>query len=193
MDLNDHRLISEATVAVFDFDGTLARFDLDWLGLKVDLSALAESHGYSGRFLTTFHPDLAQVRELGGEEVFADLCATIGDQEGAGFRPGTVNAELVDLMVARSAADLPTAIFSANSHAGISTALEHPSFRGVRPFVIGREDVVRGKPDPEGLLTIAAHFGVKASEIVFVGDAPDDFASAEAAGAVMIPVEKIPL
>ena len=193
MDINDHRLISEAEVAVFDFDGTLARFDLDWLALKADLSRLAESRGYPDRFLTTFHPDLAEVRELAGEPVFAELCAVIGEKEGGGFRPDTVDADLVGLMVDRMTRDVPTAIFSANSRAGISQALEHPSFQGVRPFVVGREDVVRGKPDPEGLVTIASHFGVDPSALVFVGDAPDDFASAEAAGVAMVRVAKIPL
>lgn len=193
MDLDDYRLIRQATVAVFDFDGTLARFDLDWVALKAELSGLADQRGHGGRFLTTFHPDLAQLRQLGGEPLFAELCATIGQREGHGFRPDTVDAQLVQSMVERERAGAPTAIFSANSRAGIEQALEHEVFHGLSPFVIGREDVVQGKPHPEGLLSIASHFGVAPSEMVFVGDAPDDVAAANSAGVRMIQVDKIQL
>lgn len=193
MDINDRQLILDAEVAVFDFDGTLARFDLDWVALKAELTNLADSFGHPDRFLTTFHPDLAELRIAGGEELFVALCTRIGEWEAAGFRSDTVDRDLVDMMAQRHAADERTAIFSANSGQGIRQVLGHNVWQGITPFVVGREDVVKGKPDAEGLHTIAAHFGVNASELVFVGDAPDDFAAAAAAGAHMIQVPKIPL
>lgn len=193
MDINDRQLILNAEVAVLDFDGTLARFDLDWVELKADLGKLAAAHGHHGRFLTTFHPDLAELRVAGGEELFFNLCALIGEREAAGFRADTVDAELVELMVTRQAAGHPTAIFSANSGQGIRSVLAQPLWNGIDPLVVGREDVAKGKPDPEGLVTIATHFGVAPDRLVFVGDAPDDFAAAAAAGATLIRVPKIPL
>ena len=193
MDRHETRLILDAAVAVFDFDGTLARFDLDWVELKADLSTIAAAAGHPDRFLTTFHPDLAEVRVAGGDELFLEICHTIGDREFGGFRADTVDRGLVDLMRQREQAGLPVAVFSANSRHGIEQCLLDLAFGGVKPFVIGREDVVQGKPAPEGLVTIAAHFDVRTCELVFIGDAPDDVASAEAAGAQMIQVPKIGL
>lgn len=193
MDSDQARLIQTAAVAVFDFDGTLARFDLDWVELKADLSTLADEAGHPGRFLTTFHPDLAELRVAGGEDLFLAICRTIGEREAGGFQRHTVDTDLVELMVQRQQADLPVAVFSANSGRGIEQCLADPGFRGVTPHVIGREDVVEGKPAAEGLLTIARHFQVEPTELVFIGDAPDDVASAAAAGAQMIQVPKIAL
>jgi len=193
MDRNEARLILDARVAVIDFDGTLARFDLDWVELKNDLSELAASAGHPGRFLTTFHPDLAELRVAGGEELFLAICQTIGDREAGGFQRHTVDVELIELLSQRQRSGMATAIFSANSRHGIEQCLTDPVFVGISPLVIGREDVVAGKPAAEGLLTIADHFGVAADELVFVGDAPDDVAAAAAAGAQMIQVPKISL
>lgn len=193
MDRNETRLILDAAVAVFDFDGTLARFDLDWVQLKADLSALAADAGQPDRFLTTFHPDLAELRIAGGEDLFLRVCRMIGDREAGGFRRDTVDADLVQSMRDRQDAGQPVAVFSANSRHGIEQCLADPVFAGITPLIVGREDVVQGKPHPEGLHAIAGHFGVRPTDLVFVGDAPDDVAAAEAAGARMVQVPKLGL
>jgi len=60
---------------------------------------------------------------------------------------------------------------------------------GLRPhfdLVVTALDVKRPKPDPEALLKILAHFGVRAAEGIFVGDTQVDVDHAAAVGMPLI-------
>jgi pyrophosphatase PpaX len=48
--------------------------------------------------------------------------------------------------------------------------------------VVTGEDVVRQKPDPQGLLIVCERLGVPASDCVFVGDSPADIGAGKNAG-----------
>ena len=54
------------------------------------------------------------------------------------------------------------------------------------PLVITAEDVVHGKPAPEGFLLAATRLGVRASDCLVFEDAPAGIAAAEAAGASVL-------
>jgi HAD superfamily hydrolase (TIGR01509 family) len=54
--------------------------------------------------------------------------------------------------------------------------------------VVTQEDVVRRKPDPEGLLACAAALGVAPEEAVYVGDTPLDVRAARSAGMAVLAV-----
>ena len=57
---------------------------------------------------------------------------------------------------------------------------------GLAPFisyVLGAEDVVHAKPNPEPVLRILEHFGIPASEAIVVGDMPVDIQMGLGAGA----------
>jgi HAD superfamily hydrolase (TIGR01549 family) len=55
-------------------------------------------------------------------------------------------------------------------------------------FVLGRDDVPRMKPAPDGILLAAKHFNVPPSRCVYVGDMETDMQAAKAAGAVAVGV-----
>jgi HAD superfamily hydrolase (TIGR01509 family) len=48
--------------------------------------------------------------------------------------------------------------------------------------VVGHDDVVRKKPDPEGIFTALDRLGASASDCCYVGDAPDDIRMGRSAG-----------
>ena len=54
------------------------------------------------------------------------------------------------------------------------------------PSMITAEDVVNGKPAPDGFLLAAARLGVRASDCLVFEDAPAGIAAAEAAGASVL-------
>ena len=48
--------------------------------------------------------------------------------------------------------------------------------------VLGKDDVTRGKPDPEGIYLLSEQFGVALEDILYVGDSYTDQQAAAAAG-----------
>jgi phosphoglycolate phosphatase len=62
---------------------------------------------------------------------------------------------------------------------------------GISPFVdiiIGGEDVIHHKPDPEGIHAAARSLGTEAGEVVYVGDSIVDAEAAQRAGSAFIAV-----
>ena len=55
-------------------------------------------------------------------------------------------------------------------------------FPGYFDFVIGQSDKIRRKPAPDGPLKVAAEFGVKPEECMYVGDTRTDMLTGTAAG-----------
>src|SRR6185312_4545153 len=58
----------------------------------------------------------------------------------------------------------------------------------VPPLMIAAEDVVHGKPAPEGFLLAASRLGARAADCLVFEDAPIGIAAAEAAGASILVV-----
>ncbi len=55
-------------------------------------------------------------------------------------------------------------------------------------FLLGAEDVVNGKPDPEIYLTAATRFGIAPGSLLVLEDSPTGLAAAVAAGAIAVGV-----
>lgn len=173
-------MIETATLVVTDFDGTLADLRVDWVSLKRRLHAEAKCAGLVWPDNKGLDANLRRVRRANGEEAFRRLCAIVGDAECAGFDPNRINAPLVEALKARR--NKPLAVFSANTRSGLLAILSHPVFSGLRPFLVAKDDVNRGKPDPEGIERARLFFDVSCQEILFLGDADVDRRASSSAG-----------
>ncbi|MFW9947809.1 MAG: HAD family hydrolase, partial [Candidatus Odinarchaeota archaeon] len=58
-------------------------------------------------------------------------------------------------------------------------------------FIVGREDIRKWKPEPEGLLKIKEYFGVKKDEMVFIGDLDKDLLTGQNAGIESLLVDEL--
>jgi len=65
---------------------------------------------------------------------------------------------------------------------GVHHAFDKFDLRKYFSAAITADDVVKGKPDPEGILTALDHLGVSAEEALFVGDSQSDILAAKGAG-----------
>jgi phosphoglycolate phosphatase len=106
------------------------------------------------------HADLRMV-EL--TSVFPDVAQTLGQLKDAGIK---------------------TAIVSTKFRYRIETILARDGLLDAFDQIIGGEDVMRHKPDPEGLVKALGKLDMRTAESLYVGDHPVD---AEAAAAVGIP------
>ncbi|TCK24832.1 HAD-IA family hydrolase [Pseudonocardia endophytica] len=169
---------------LFDMDGTLVESDAavarawsawaDEYGVAPEaLSAVAHGVPADGT-IRILRPDLdeagvaaASVRQM--ELQYTDLDEVVA-------LPGAH-----ELVAALDAAAVPWAIVTS---ADRELARRRLGVAGIEaPVLVARDDVARGKPDPEGYRTAAAALGVAAQECLVVEDADAGLAAGRAAGA----------
>jgi len=66
------------------------------------------------------------------------------------------------------------AILSLNTRSTIIRALELANITKKIDYIVGREDVRRWKPAPDGLIKIQKHFKIKKEEMIYFGDLKND-------------------
>lgn len=74
-------------------------------------------------------------------------------------------------------------VATSDSHGRSEKMLEHAGLARFFRRIVGSDDVSSCKPDPEAVLICAADLGVSPSELVVVGDGPQDSLMARKAGA----------
>ncbi|QFU85456.1 HAD family hydrolase [Amycolatopsis sp. YIM 10] len=150
----------------FDFDGTLFRLPVDFAGMRAELGLDPDA-----KLGDLFQRFLDEGNTEGLDVV------TRYERESVPRGEFTTGArELLEALTGRYL----LAIVTRNSRHCVFDALGNLA-DGL--FVIGREDVARLKPDPEGVHAVLKHYGVTADEAVLVGDTYHDVEAAHAAGA----------
>lgn len=147
-----------------DFDGTLFRLPVDVDALRAELGLQpGERLGDAlQRFLD--EGDTARLARVTRHE-----CAAVADGE---FLPGAA-----DLLAGLRGT--PAGIVTRNSRDAVLLALGELADDLA---LVGREDVRRLKPDPEGVLAVLAGYGARPEQAVLVGDTFHDVQAAHAAG-----------
>ncbi|GAB3499597.1 HAD family hydrolase [Amycolatopsis cihanbeyliensis] len=153
------------TAVAFDFDGTLFTLPVDWAGLRAELGLGAGDR--IGEVLQRF---LDEGDSRGLEVVTAYERAAV---RAGGFLPGATEC----LAALRDRYEL--AVLTRNSRYAVLDAFGDLA-AGLT--VVGREDVRRLKPDPEGLRIVLARLRAEPAGAVLVGDTYHDVQAARAAG-----------
>lgn len=83
---------------------------------------------------------------------------------------------------------IPTGIVSTKYRYRIERTLAKEGLAALIGTVVGGEDVMTHKPDPEGLRMALERLGVEAASCLYVGDSRVDAETARAAGARFLPV-----
>ncbi|KRR29269.1 HAD family hydrolase [Bradyrhizobium retamae] len=183
------------SAVLLDMDGTL----LDTERVYFDsLVAALTAHGYTDDAVTLCQAMVG----LPGPECEALLQARYGD----GFPLAEVSRAFVsnrneilgaglplksgaiELLDALRAAECPMAIVTSSS---LRTANAHLKLAGIRhrfETLLTRDDVARGKPNPDLYLLAASRFGLKPEACVAVEDSNHGVTAAHAAGAITIMV-----
>lgn len=186
------RTVGDATfpltveAALFDLDGVLVdstvcieahwRAFAGWYGLDAT-AVLAAVHGVRARDVIE-----REVGHLGGVEVATARRRheelELADVAGTVTMPGAV-----DLLTAIGAR--PWAVVTAGT-AGVATARMRAAGLPEPTHVVGADNVIAGKPDPEGYCLAASWLGVDVLRCVVLEDAPVGIEAGRAAGATVI-------
>lgn len=156
---------SHIRAVVFDFDGTLYHLPIDFAAFRREVGLTDD---------TKVGTALQDWVDAGDEERLAVVTRYERESVPAGgFTPGAREALLALRETHR------VAVLTRNSRHSVTDALGDLA-DGLH--IVGREDVKRLKPDPEGLHTALGLLGARREEAAMVGDTFHDVEAAKAAG-----------
>ena len=176
--------LARVAAVLLDMDGTLVDSDA---AVERSWRAWAREHGMDPeRVLAIAHgnPSTTTVRQLAPHLSEPEIAAAgqrqleleYDDLDGVAATPGA--HELLDVLAQRS---LPWAVVTSADQRLAKLRLTAAGI--APPLLVTVEDLVRGKPDPEGYLTAAATLGVEPASCLVVEDSLPGIAAGRAAGA----------
>lgn len=178
--------LTSVTTALFDFDGVLGNSSAFVNGSFEHVFKTFNVQGDPRKLL----PRGATIREIYGavareEDLPKFIEAHIGFQ--------TQNLHLVtrsegaaEVLEHLHKLDLNIGMIS--NRANIRVLMDHCELSHPDYYVVGAADVLKGKPDPEGILKAMNHFGSKPEETVMVGDMRVDILAGKAAKVMTVAV-----
>jgi HAD superfamily hydrolase (TIGR01549 family) len=171
---------------VFDLDGTIVNLAVDWMSLKDYLTEKYEEIYQESCDFKSVSRCLEKMVEKKDENNIQNFFDIIRHYELKNIK----DVELIDetiffinnknLFGVENA--IKFAILSLNTRDTIFRALEIAGITEKIDFIVGREDVRKWKPDPEGFLKIENHFKIKKEEIIYFGDMEKDLLTGKNAG-----------
>lgn len=162
---------------LFDFDGTLTQPG------AIDFQAVKQSIG-----CPLDQPILEFIGSIRDHARQAEAHAILHAMELEAARQSRPNGGVNDLFRFLRDRRLPFGILTRNSLVSVTTALKQFSLLSIDDFdvVITRDDPVRPKPHPDGVLLAAERFKVDPRTILLVGDFHFDIEAGRRAGALTV-------
>ncbi|AQA06583.1 haloacid dehalogenase [Mycobacterium sp. MS1601] len=187
---------------IFDFNGTLSDdepilFDIfsELFATHLGWAMTAEDYhnkllGMSDREIIEYAVDRHGSSDKPGVEELLKLRHGHYRDRVAGQSPITDPAvALVELLVSHN---IPVAIVTGAQRDDVLAVLEHSPVRPWIPILIAEEDVVNGKPHPEGYLTAAGLLERNPADILVFEDSVPGVRAAQAAGMNCVAVSQDP-
>ena len=179
--------MSESPVCVFDLDHTLVSSPLDLIATAREMEAFVRSNGVvlparEHRWSAAELYDLVR-REAAHLE--ADAIAIPVTHERRAMEHATLEPFAVETLAALKELGFATAVWTNNDRVAAEFVLARFELGPYLDLVVTRDDVVRLKPDPDGLRVVRARWP-QASRFVVIGDSWIDGAAAQAGGVPFI-------
>jgi len=185
---------------VFDLDGTLVDFNLDYKAMRAEVILFLTKQGLPSSILS-LNDSIFETLKKG------EICMRNngkGEQEIASVREAVLSlADRYELEAAHTASLLPgvietlkalremklkTALFTINGEKSTSYILGYFRLKRFFNVVITRESVSAVKPDPAHLETALRALNVKAEEAMVVGDSEVDMKCAQGLNVIAVGV-----
>ncbi|MFX1355742.1 MAG: HAD family hydrolase [Promethearchaeota archaeon] len=173
-------------VIVFDLDGTIVKLAADWHSLKEVLAKRYREHYKEYCRFKSISSCLSYIVERGDEEELQKNFDIIRKYELENIRENDPIEETIffinNLSLFKVKKDSKLAVLSLNTRRTIIESLKLANIFDKIDYFLGREDVRKWKPDPEGLLKIKDYFNVEKNEMIFIGDLDKDILAGKNAG-----------
>jgi len=173
-------------VIIFDLDGTIVKMTVNWGHLKKILTKkYNDIYGEKCEFIH-ISACLDHVVEKGNETELQTFFKMIEDYEMKHIKNNLIIDETIffinNLDLFDIAKETKLAIFSLNTKKTIKASLKFVNIYDKFDFIIGREDVRKWKPNPDGLLMIKEHYNLKNKDLIYFGDLEKDVKTGNNAG-----------
>ncbi len=173
-------------VIVFDLDGTILVLKVNWNQLKKQLA---------NRYVKIYRENcefvhitacLDRIVEKEDEVELKKFFKIIRDFETKNIRSTEPIEETIFFINNLDLFEVPKetklAVFSLNTRKAIIKALKLAKIFNKFDFLVGREDVRKWKPNPDGLLKIKEHYMLKIEGLMYIGDQEKDIKTGKNAG-----------
>lgn len=176
---------------MFDLDGTLAEFNLDYGVVRAEVLQLLADRGLP---LSIFSSEKSifgilsraevYMRNNGKKEQFSDVRKTVfsiaGKHELAAAHETSILPGVFELLKNLRRMNLKLAIFTINGEKSTEYILSKLQLKNFFDVIVTREAVSRVKPDAAHLAAVLDALNVEADEVIVVGDSVSDVISAKA-------------
>ena len=187
--LRDGRL-SVAGV-LFDIDGTLTRTNELIFATFNFIASRYCGRTYEPREIIALFgpPEEGALIPIVGEErldaAMDDLCEFYSSHHHA---MAALHAGMGDVLAFLKGTGIPLGVFTGKGRRTAKITLEALGIAGYFDLVVSGNDVVRHKPDPEGIGKFIGAFSLPPAEVLMVGDAVGDITASRGAGATSVAV-----
>jgi len=171
---------------VFDLDGTIVKLAADWHSLKDVLANRYREHYKDACEFKSISSCLNNIVERGDEEELQKNFDIIRKYELDNIRENIPIEETIffinNLNLFEVRKDTKLAVLSLNTRRTIIESLKLANIYDKIDYFLGREDLRKWKPDPEGLLKIKDHYNINEKEMIYIGDLDKDILAGKNAG-----------
>jgi phosphoglycolate phosphatase len=191
-----HPLFSQIEAFLFDFDGTLARLNIDFKALRGEILALAASFGlkdphlpdppYLLELTLALKEQLQSHNRLPAETFYTQAMKLIDNREWEAASPENLFPFTRRVLNELHEKGIKIAVLTRNS--GKSVYRVFPDLDQSIEAFLPRESVLKPKPDPGHLLKAMELLKVSPQKTIMVGDHPIDILSGKEAGTFTIGV-----
>ncbi len=176
---------AELDLIVFDFDGTLAELNIDFIEMRRLVTALAGEYGYdlegSGQPYVLEALDLAeQALGIRGAEFRMKAEALIVGLEMDSAKEGRLFPGARSGLAVLGRAGYYRAVITRNCKKAVETVF--PDLNDWCEVFLPRDDVPKPKPSPEHLSAVLVSLGISPEKTLMVGDHPMDVVTGKAVG-----------
>lgn len=168
-------LAKSISLIVFDLDGTLVDLPIDWVKVKQS-AGISDGQKLGDR--------IEQLLDANDKMTLDSITDLEMEALGQAIIPSYLPQALTQLCES-----FKVAILTRNSREVARSLLQRIGLKDV--YIIGREDISRLKPDPEGLQRILDHFAIEPGNAVLVGDTHHDVEAAHALGLSVVVVTSV--
>jgi phosphoglycolate phosphatase-like HAD superfamily hydrolase len=195
---------------IFDLDGTLIDFKIDYQKTRETAIKILEHYGISREKLDLERLIISMVKnglitlkklhdfdEKRINEIRHEISDKIAKVEGEAAEKATVLNGMLEVLKYLRESNILTAIMTFNTTQNAITSLKSARITKFFPnheVIVGRDSVQNQKPDPEHAQYILDKWGLKADDVCIIGDHPKDIQTAENihARSIAITTEKHP-
>ena len=171
---------------IFDLDGAMVDNALFHQNAWIELCKRHDIDITPEYYRTYIHAKCNErnVKTLFGDNVSDDLIGQISFEKETIYRDTyrPVIKEifgLTALLEKLNAARVPIAVASNSPKANVDFVLDELDIRNFFDVILDRDQVTTGKPNPEGLLTVASQLNIPASACIVIEDSPSGFKAAQ--------------